>query len=175
MTDTVVSNPPKSDSPGEVEDILEVLTHFADSPPVCELTQILETLPHRYPFLLVDRIVYLEPGQQAIGLKNVSFNEPHFQGHFPHRPIMPGVLILEAMAQVCSFSLGQTETFKDKLGMFAGIDGIKFRRQVVPGDRLIMGAKLLTVRAQKYAKFRCRSQVGDELVTEGDLTFFLVN
>jgi 3-hydroxyacyl-[acyl-carrier-protein] dehydratase len=95
--------------------------------------EIRELIPHRYPFLLVDRIVELEPGVRAVGIKNVTQNEPFFQGHFPDYPVMPGVLIIEAMAQVGAVGVMAGGEHKEKLALFAGIDGVRFRRQVVPG------------------------------------------
>ncbi len=104
------------------------------------IEKIKSILPHRYPFLLVDRVTELKPGEYIKGYKNVSINEPFFQGHFPDEPIMPGVLILEAMAQIgILFAVGTAEEeLKDQLMVFAGMDNVKFRRQVVPGDRLDM-------------------------------------
>ncbi|HEX2729505.1 MAG TPA: 3-hydroxyacyl-ACP dehydratase FabZ, partial [Rubrobacteraceae bacterium] len=94
---------------------------------------IRDLIPHRYPFLLVDRIEELEPGKRAVGLKNVTQNEPFFQGHFPDYPVMPGVLIIEAMAQVGAVGVMAGGEHQDKLALFAGIDGVRFRRQVLPG------------------------------------------
>ncbi len=107
-------------------------------------------LPHRYPFALVDRIIEYVPGEKAVGIKNVSFNEPHFQGHFPGRPIMPGVLIVEAMAQVGGVVLTQLPDCDGGLFVFAGIDKVRFRRQVIPGDQLIITAELLSHKAPSF-------------------------
>ena len=104
--------------------------------------EIRELIPHRYPFLLVDRIEELEPGERAVGIKNVTQNEPFFQGHFPDYPVMPGVLIVEAMAQVGAVGVMVNEEYRDKLALFAGIDGVRFRRQVVPGDVLRMEVRI---------------------------------
>ncbi len=132
-------------------------------------TDIQAILPHRYPFLLVDRIEELEIGKRVIGIKNVTVNEPFFQGHFPGRPIMPGVLIIEAMAQV-----GGVLAFKSanqsgaKLVYFMGIDKAKFRRPVVPGDRLRFVVDVLRAR-HPYWKMRGQAYVEDSLVCEAEL------
>ena len=112
--------------------------------PVADIFDILDTLPHRYPFLLVDRITAMEPGKWVEGYKNVTFNEPHFMGHFPNEPVMPGVLILEAMAQVGGMLLKSMGTdFKNKLIYFLGIDKAKFRQVVRPGDKLEFKVELI--------------------------------
>ena len=103
-------------------------------------------IPHRYPFLLVDRVVELTPGQRAVGIKNVTMGDPFFQGHFPGYPVMPGVLIVEALAQVGAVALLTTDDFQGKLALFAGIDNIRFRRQVKPGDTLRLAVELGQVR-----------------------------
>ncbi len=132
-------------------------------------TEIQAILPHRYPFLLVDRIEELEIGKRVIGIKNVTVNEPYFQGHFPGRPIMPGVLIIEAMAQV-----GGVLAFKSanpsgaKLVYFMGIDKAKFRKPVVPGDRLRFVVDVLRAR-HPYWKMRGKAYVEDSLVCEAEL------
>jgi len=131
-------------------------------------------LPHRYPFALVDRIIDYVPGKLAVGIKNVTVNEPHFQGHFPHRPIMPGVLIVEAMAQVGGVVLTQMQEMDGTLFVFAGMDKIRFRRQVVPGDQLVMTAELLCVKRRRFGKMQARAQVDGQLAAEGELLFSLV-
>lgn len=103
-------------------------------------------IPHRYPFLLVDRIVEIEPGKRAVGLKNVSIGEPYFQGHFPDYPVMPGVLIVEALAQVGAVAMLQMEEYKGRIAFFAGIDKIRFKRQVKPGDTLRLEVELGQIR-----------------------------
>lgn len=135
--------------------------------------EIYTLLPHRYPFALVDRIIDYVPGKQATGIKNVSFNEPHFQGHFPGRPIMPGVLIVEAMAQVGGIVLTQIPGVNG-LCVFAGIDKVKFRRPVVPGDQLIMTVELLAIKRLRFGKMQGRAEVDGQLVCEGELMFSVV-
>ena len=136
--------------------------------------EIHQLLPHRYPFALLDRIIDYVPGKMAVGIKNVSFNEPQFQGHFPGRPIMPGVLIVEAMAQVGGVVLTQMADVQGGLFMFAGIDGVRFRRPVVPGDQLVMTVELLSVKGRRFGKMRGRAEVDGQLACEGDLMFALV-
>ncbi|MFN3360254.1 MAG: 3-hydroxyacyl-ACP dehydratase FabZ [Pseudanabaenaceae cyanobacterium] len=142
--------------------------------PVLNIEAIQKILPHRYPFLLVDRIIAYEPGRSAVGLKNVTMNEPFFQGHFPNRPIMPGVLIVEAMAQVGGIVLTQMPGAEGQLSLFAGIDGVRFRRPVLPGDQLIMTAELLVVKQKRFGKMQTKAEVDGQLVCEGELMFSLV-
>lgn len=139
-----------------------------------DVTEIERLLPHRYPFLLVDRLVELEPGKRAVGLKNVTRNEPFFQGHFPGRPIMPGVLIIEALAQVGALAILSLEEFRGKMGLFGGIDQARFRRQVVPGDQLRLEVEVLRLRG-RVGKVMARAWVGPELAAEGELTFAVVD
>jgi 3-hydroxyacyl-[acyl-carrier-protein] dehydratase len=136
------------------------------------VTQIQAIIPHRYPFLLVDRILEIEPMKRAVGIKNVTANEQFFQGHFPTKPIMPGVLILEAMAQVGGVAMLQSEEYKGKLAVFAGMDRVKFRRPVVPGDQLRMVAEILKVRGT-MGKIWAEAFVDGELVAEGEFFFAL--
>jgi 3-hydroxyacyl-[acyl-carrier-protein] dehydratase len=152
-------------------------THPSETPPPSVLTieDIHRLLPHRYPFSLVDRIIRYVPGKEAVGIKNVSFNEPHFQGHFPGKPIMPGVLIIEAMAQVGGIVVTQMPDLPPGLFMFAGIDKVRFRRPVVPGDQLVMTVELLSVKARRFGKMQGRAEVDGQLVAEGLLTFSLVD
>jgi 3-hydroxyacyl-[acyl-carrier-protein] dehydratase len=142
---------------------------------VFTLEEIQQLLPHRYPFSLVDRIIDYVPGERAVGIKNVTFNEPHFQGHFPGRPIMPGVLIVEAMAQVGGVVLTQLPDVPDGLLMFAGIDKVRFRRPVVPGDQLVMTVELLAIKRRRFGKMQGRAEVDGQLVAEGELMFSLVD
>lgn len=139
------------------------------------IEEIHELLPHRYPFSLVDRIIEFVPGERAVGIKNVTFNEPHFQGHFPGRPIMPGVLIVEAMAQVGGIVLTQLPDIPVGLFMFAGIDKVRFRRPVVPGDQLVMTVELLCVKRRRFGKMHGKALVDDQLVAEGELMFSIVD
>ncbi len=137
--------------------------------------EIQKLLPHRYPFALVDRIIEYVPGQRAVGIKNVTFNEPHFQGHFPSRPLMPGVLIVEAMAQVGGVVLTQLPELEGGLFLFAGIDKVRFRRPVVPGDRLVMTVELLYVKRRRFGKMQAKAEVDGQLVSEGELMFSLMD
>ncbi|MDP9409874.1 MAG: 3-hydroxyacyl-ACP dehydratase FabZ [Actinomycetota bacterium] len=132
--------------------------------------EIRELIPHRYPFLLVDRIEELEPGVRAVGLKNVSQNEPFFQGHFPDYPVMPGVLIIEAMAQVGAVGVMAGGEHRERLALFAGIDGVRFRRQVVPGDALRMEVEITRLKG-KVGRGRGRATVEGERVCEAELMF----
>jgi 3-hydroxyacyl-[acyl-carrier-protein] dehydratase len=147
----------------------------ASHPSTLNVEDILKLLPHRYPFLLVDRLIENTPGQRAVGVKNVTMNEPFFQGHFPGRPIMPGVLIVEAMAQVGGLVLLQMEDLHDKLSLFAGIDKVRFRRPVVPGDQLIMTVELLCIKKRRFGKMQAKAEVDGALVSEGELMFSLVD
>jgi 3-hydroxyacyl-[acyl-carrier-protein] dehydratase len=147
----------------------------SEVPSTLTIEQIQALLPHRYPFLLVDRIIENVPGARAVGIKNVTVNEPFFQGHFPGRPIMPGVLIVEAMAQVGGIVLLQMADLKDKLSLFAGIDKVRFRRPVVPGDQLVMTLELICVKQRRFGKMKARAEVDGQLVSEGELMFSLVD
>lgn len=138
------------------------------------IEEIQKLLPHRYPFALVDRIIDFVPGKSATGIKNVTFNEPHFQGHFPGKPIMPGVLIVEAMAQVGGVVMTQVPQLEGGMFLFAGIDKVRFRRQVVPGDQLIMTVELLWVKQRRFGKMQGRAEVDGQLACEGELMFSLV-
>ncbi len=137
---------------------------------VFDTTQIQNILPHRYPFLLVDRVTELEPGKRVVGLKNVTINEPFFSGHFPGHPIMPGVLILEAMAQTGGMLvLNSNNAPKDKLVYFTGIDKVKFRKPVTPGDQLRFEMELLKARSTIF-KMKGKAFVGSKLACEAELT-----
>jgi 3-hydroxyacyl-[acyl-carrier-protein] dehydratase len=138
-----------------------------------DLRGIQEVLPHRYPFLLVDRIVGLERGKRAVGIKNVTANEPFFQGHFPGNPVMPGVLILEAMAQVVAFAALGTGSAPGKVPYLVGVDRARFRRPVVPGDQVRLEAELVRVR-DDFGRAACSAFVDDKLVADAEMTFALV-
>ncbi|MBA4343931.1 MAG: 3-hydroxyacyl-[acyl-carrier-protein] dehydratase FabZ [Methylibium sp.] len=136
-----------------------------------DIHQILKKLPHRYPILLVDRVIELEMGKRIRALKNVTINEPHFTGHFPHRPVMPGVMILEAMAQAATVLtlVSQGIELDDKsVVYFAGIDAARFKRPVEPGDQLVLDVTLDRAKASIY-KFTGRAYVGEELACEAEL------
>lgn len=136
-----------------------------------DIHQIRKQLPHRYPFLLVDRVLEIEKGKRIKALKNVTINEPFFGGHFPNRPVMPGVLMLEAMAQTAALLAFDTAgvTMDDNtVYYFAGIDGARFKRPVEPGDQLVMDIELDRVRAGIY-KFKGVTRVGDDVVCEAEL------
>jgi len=134
-----------------------------------DIKQIMELLPHRYPFLLVDRILECEPGKSIVGLKNVTFNEPCFQGHFPGHPIMPGVLIIEAMAQVGGvYALACNEVEPNKVTYFVGIDKARFRRPVLPGDSMRLELELVSVRRGIYT-FSGKAVVEGKVVAEAEL------
>lgn len=150
-------------------------TKMPESQTTFDVEQIHELLPHRYPFALVDRIIDYVPGEKAVGIKNVSFNEPHFQGHFPGKPIMPGVLIVEAMAQVGGVVLTQLPGMEGKLFLFAGIDKVKFRRPVVPGDQLIMTVELIAVKRRRFATMQAKATIDGKRTCEGELMFSLVD
>ena len=137
--------------------------------------EILGLLPHRFPFALVDRVIDHVPGQKAVALKNVTINEPQFQGHFPDRPLMPGVLIVESMAQVGGIIVTQMPNLPKGLFVFAGINNVKFRRPVVPGDQLVITCELLSIKRQRFGKVKGEAHVDGKLVCSGELMFSLVD
>lgn len=139
------------------------------------IEEIHQLLPHRYPFALVDRILEYVPGQKAVGLKNVTFNEPYFPGHIPSRPLMPGVLMVEAMAQVGGIVLVQLPGMEGKFFAFAGIDKVRFRRPVTPGDQLIMTVELLSFKQNRIAKMQGRGEVDGQLAVQGEMMFSLID
>ncbi|MEH2180750.1 3-hydroxyacyl-ACP dehydratase FabZ [Nostoc sp.] len=168
---TIDTTTPTSTEPQAINEITissEIKTTFTSE-------EIQKLLPHRYPFLLVDKIIDYVPSKKAVGVKNVTINEPYFQGHFPERPLMPGVLIVEAMAQVGGIVLTQMSSVEGGLFVFAGIDKVRFRRQVVPGDQLVMTVELLWVKQRRFGKMQGRAEVDGQLACEGELMFSLVS
>jgi 3-hydroxyacyl-[acyl-carrier-protein] dehydratase len=138
---------------------------------VIDIQEILELLPHRYPFVLVDRVLGFTPGKHIVALKNVTINEPFFTGHFPSRPVMPGVLIVEAMAQAAgllSFKTPELNLTKGSIFYFAGIDHARFKRPVRPGDTLKLEAEVLKI-VRGVGKFQCRATVDGQLAAEGEI------
>lgn len=136
------------------------------------IEEIKEIIPHRYPMLLIDRVEELEAGKSIKAKKNVSVNEPFFQGHFPHEPVMPGVLIVEAMAQAGAVALLSMEEFKGKTAYFGGIDKTKFRKKVVPGDTLVLEVELTKVRSSAGCG-KGIAYVDGKKVAEAELTFMI--
>jgi len=139
-----------------------------------DIRQIAKILPHRYPFLLVDKVIEIEGDTRIKGVKNVSFNEQFFQGHFPGTPIMPGVLIVEAMAQVSGLLFAQRLEHTGKLAVLLSMDRVKMRRPVVPGDQLILVAETIRVKS-RTGHVRCEALVGDKLAAEAEIKFMLVD
>ena len=139
-----------------------------------EIREIMKILPHAYPFLLVDRIVEMEPGKRIVGIKNVTYNEPFFPGHFPVRPIMPGVLIVEAMAQTAGVLIYQSmdEESRRKPAFFLGMDNVKFRKPVIPGDQLRLEVEI-TKHRQSIWGFKGKALVDGKLVAEAELLAML--
>jgi 3-hydroxyacyl-[acyl-carrier-protein] dehydratase len=134
--------------------------------------EIRKLIPHRYPFLLVDKVIELEPGQKIVAIKNVTANEPFFQGHFPEFPVMPGVLITEALAQTAGICTASAEQGTDnkKLGLFASIEGMKFKKPVLPGDTLKLEAEIL-MNKLGVIKAKVRATVDDKVAAEGEIKF----
>lgn len=141
---------------------------------VLESKDIQKIIPHRYPFLLVDRIIALEPGVKAVGIKNVTFNEPFFPGHFPGNPIMPGVLQVEALAQVGAVALLSHPDYKGKLAVFAGIDELRFKHQVLPGDTLRLEVEIVSMR-RNIGKGTAVAYVGNKVACKGEIMFGLTD
>ena len=135
------------------------------------IQDIMATTPHRYPFLLVDRMIEIDQENlTAVGIKNVTMNEPHFMGHFPGNPIMPGVLILEALAQTAGMLVLSRPDFKGKVPLFVGVDNMKIRRMVVPGDQLRLEVHIPTLR-KRFAKAHVKATVDGQVAAEGNMTF----
>lgn len=137
-----------------------------------DVDEIMKKLPHRYPFLMVDKVIELERGKRAVCVKNVTINEPYFQGHYPHIPIMPGVMIIEAMAQSGGLAVDSAAGSESAVPLFAAIDNARFRRVVKPGDQLIITVNVLSTRSQ-IVKVEAKAEVDGELAAEGQLTFVL--
>ncbi|MCS6885801.1 MAG: 3-hydroxyacyl-ACP dehydratase FabZ [Acidobacteriota bacterium] len=142
---------------------------------VLDIAQIQRLLPHRYPFLLVDKVIEFEPGKRIVAIKNVTANEPFFQGHFPGAPVMPGVLIIEAMAQAGGLVLlGTIDDPQEKLLLFTGIEGAKFRKPVVPGDTLRLEMTLIRFKG-RFCKLHGKAFVEDKLVAEAEVSSVLID
>ncbi|MDD3839546.1 MAG: 3-hydroxyacyl-ACP dehydratase FabZ [Clostridia bacterium] len=139
-----------------------------------DISDIQGILPHRYPFLLVDRVIEVEWGKRAKGIKNVTINEPFFQGHFPGFPVMPGVLIVEALAQVGAVAMLGQEQNKGKIALFTGIDKFRFRKQVIPGDTLELEVEIIKMRGT-IGKGKAEARVDDVVVASGELMFAIVD
>lgn len=134
------------------------------------IEEIMQILPHRYPFLMIDRLLELVPGRKAVGIKNISINEPYFAGHFPAKPVMPGVLMIEAMAQVGACALLSDDKFKGCLAYLAGVDKIRFKRMAIPGDCLHITTELITVKGT-IGKGQGKITVDGKLVCGGEFLF----
>jgi beta-hydroxyacyl-ACP dehydratase FabZ len=161
---------PLSDARTKLADFFSILIEEVSPMSVMEQAEIQSLLPHRYPFLLVDRVLELDPNRRIVGIKNVTINEPFFQGHFPGRPVMPGVLILEAMSQVGAILAFKSMAYASRPVVFlTGIDGAKFRKPVVPGDRLRFEIDVVKKRVP-FWKMEGRAFVEDELVCEAEVT-----
>lgn len=141
---------------------------------VFDALKLRRILPHRYPFLMVDRVVEIDGDRRAVGIKNVTMNEPFFQGHYPSQPIMPGVLIIEAMAQLAGILLSQKLEHTGKIAVLLSMDNVKFRHPVLPGDQLILEAETIRVKA-RTGHVRCRALVGDSVVTQAEIKFMMVD
>lgn len=137
-----------------------------------EAADIMRIIPHRYPFLMVDRIIELEPGKRVVGIKQVTANEPQFTGHFPDRPIMPGVLMVEALAQTAGVGVMTLDEYRGKLGLFAGIDECRFRRMVVPGDTLRLEVTVEKLRGM-FGRMRGVASVDGEVAVEATLSIII--
>jgi UDP-3-O-[3-hydroxymyristoyl] N-acetylglucosamine deacetylase/3-hydroxyacyl-[acyl-carrier-protein] dehydratase len=142
--------------------------------PVFDIRQIQRILPHRYPFLMVDRVIELEPGKHAVGVKNVTVNEEFFNGHYPGQPIMPGALIIEAMAQLGGLLLSRELEHTGKVAVLLSLDGVKFRRPVVPGDQLVLEATARRVKS-RTGHVTCQARVGNEMAAEAEIKFMMVD
>jgi len=137
-----------------------------------EAADIMRIIPHRYPFLLIDRVIELEPGQRVVAIKNVTANEPQFTGHFPDRPIMPGVLMVEALAQAGAVAVLSLPAYRGKLALFAGIDDCRFRRTVLPGDTLRLEVTIEKLRGV-FGRGRAVASVDGEIAVEATISFVI--
>lgn len=135
-----------------------------------DVQQIKEIIPHRYPFLLVDKVIEIEEAKRVVGIKNVTINEPFFEGHFPEYPVMPGVLILEALAQVGAIAVLGMEANKGKIGFLAGVDKCRFKRQVKPGDQLRLEVEILRMKGP-IGKGKAVATVDGEVACQAEITF----
>src|SRR5207247_4380502 len=133
--------------------------------------EVMKILPHRYPFLMVDRVIGFEGENKITAIKSITINEPFFQGHFPGHPVMPGVMLVEAMAQVASILLFKLAKSSSRIGYFMSADGVKFRKPVFPGDTIFIHAELTKARGNRLAKAKCHRVVHDVVVSEGELMF----
>ena len=142
---------------------------------VLDINEIKKILPHRYPMLLVDRILEVEPMKRAVGIKNITANEMQFLGHFPNEPIMPGVLLIEAMAQVGGVAMQYPEEKRGKIAVFAKIDNVRFRKQVVPGDQVVTTAEVTKIMRGNMGIIHCEGKVDGKVACECDCTFAIMD
>ena len=142
---------------------------------VLDINEIKKILPHRYPMLLVDRILEIEPMKRAVGIKNITANEVQFLGHFPNEPIMPGVLLIEAMAQVGGVAMLYPEENRGKIAVFAKIDKVSFRKQVVPGDQVVTTAEVTKIMRGNMGIIHCEGKVDGKVACECDCTFAIMD
>ncbi|MDY4919624.1 MAG: 3-hydroxyacyl-ACP dehydratase FabZ [Phascolarctobacterium sp.] len=142
---------------------------------VLDINEIKKILPHRYPMLLVDRILEIEPLKRAVGIKNITANEMQFLGHFPNEPIMPGVLLIEAMAQVGGVAMLYPEENRGKIAVFAKIDNVRFRKQVVPGDQVVTTAEVTKIMRGNMGVIHCEGKVDGKVACECDCTFAIMD
>ena len=142
---------------------------------VLDINEIKKILPHRYPMLLVDRILEVEPMKRAVGIKNITANEMQFLGHFPNEPIMPGVLLIEAMAQVGCVAMLYPEENRGKIAVFAKIDNVRFRKQVVPGDQVVTTAEVTKIMRGNMGIIHCEGKVDGKVACECDCTFAIMD
>jgi 3-hydroxyacyl-[acyl-carrier-protein] dehydratase len=161
-----------TDEPNERTDMAAAVAGAPDLALPIEAAEIMRIIPHRYPFLLVDRVVELEPGKRVVAIKNVTANEPQFTGHFPERPIVLGVIMVEAMAQAGAVAVLTLPEYAGKLALFAGIDDCRFRRTVVPGDTLRMEVTLEKLRGM-FGRARAVASVDGEVATEATISFII--